>query len=90
MCLRMQACFVTWLLSGTFIIKKDTITDTIVSIMVSAILPAAGLEPARCHHQQILSLPRLPIPTSRLSNENIIAQRKIFGKLFAKDFYDCC
>ena len=29
-------------------------------------MPAAGLEPARCCHQQILSLPRLPIPTRRL------------------------
>ena len=23
-------------------------------------MPAAGLEPALCHHKQILSLPRLP------------------------------
>ena len=28
-------------------------------------MPAAGLEPARCCQQQILSLPRLPIPTRR-------------------------
>src|SRR5262245_9174623 len=27
-----------------------------------AMVPLAGLEPARCRHQQILSLPRLPIP----------------------------
>ena len=26
------------------------------------VVPLAGLEPARCRHQQILSLPRLPIP----------------------------
>ena len=34
-------------------------------------MPAAGLEPARRCRQQILSLPRLPIPTRRLvlSNE---------------------
>ena len=29
-------------------------------------MPAMGLEPIRCCHQQILSLPRLPIPTHRL------------------------
>ena len=29
------------------------------------LLPAVGLEPTRCCHQQILSLPRLPIPTCR-------------------------
>lgn len=29
------------------------------------IMPAAGLEPARRCRQQILSLPRLPIPTRR-------------------------
>ena len=29
------------------------------------IMPAAGLEPARRCRQQILSLPRLPIPTCR-------------------------
>ena len=28
-------------------------------------MPAAGLEPARRCRQQILSLPRLPIPTRR-------------------------
>lgn len=28
-------------------------------------MPAVGLEPTRCCHQQILSLPRLPIPTCR-------------------------
>ena len=28
-------------------------------------MPAVGLEPTRCCHQQILSLPRLPIPTHR-------------------------
>ena len=33
----------------------------------SDFLPVAGLEPARCCHQQILSLPRLPIPTHRPS-----------------------
>ena len=30
-------------------------------------MPAAGVEPARYCYQQILSLPRLPIPTHRLS-----------------------
>ena len=29
-------------------------------------MPVMGLEPIRCCHQQILSLPRLPIPTHRL------------------------
>ena len=34
------------------------------------LMPAMGLEPIRCCHQQILSLPRLPIPTHRpLTNE---------------------
>lgn len=28
-------------------------------------MPVAGLEPARCCHQRILSPPRLPIPTHR-------------------------
>ena len=28
-------------------------------------MPAVGLEPTRCCHQQILSLSRLPIPTCR-------------------------
>src|SRR5262249_13878036 len=30
------------------------------------LVPLAGLEPARCRHQQILSLPRLPIPPQGL------------------------
>jgi hypothetical protein len=30
------------------------------------LVPLAGLEPARCCHQQILSLPRLPIPPQGL------------------------
>ena len=30
------------------------------------LMPVMGLEPIRCCHQQILSLPRLPIPTHRL------------------------
>ena len=34
-------------------------------------MPVAGLEPARRCRQQILSLPRLPIPTHRPANENI-------------------
>ena len=29
------------------------------------LVPVAGVEPARCHHQWILSPPRLPIPTHR-------------------------
>ena len=29
-------------------------------------MPVAGVEPARCHHQRILSPSRLPIPTHRL------------------------
>ena len=31
----------------------------------SFLVPVAGVEPARCHHQWILSPPRLPIPTHR-------------------------
>src|SRR5262245_31855937 len=33
-----------------------------LKLMRLAMVPLAGLEPARCRHQQILSLPRLPIP----------------------------
>ncbi len=40
--------------------KKDSWSSGIFQI-----LPAVGLEPTRCCHQQILSLPRLPIPTCR-------------------------
>ena len=35
-------------------------------------MPVAGVEPARCHHQRILSPSRLPIPTHRLVNSDII------------------
>ena len=31
-----------------------------------------GVEPIRCHHQRILSPSRLPIPTHRLVNSDII------------------
>ena len=42
-------------------------------------MPAAGLEPARCCHQQILSLPRLPIPTSRRPKNSILNRLTIFN-----------
>lgn len=42
-------------------------------------MPAAGLEPARCCHQQILSLPRLPIPTSRRPKISILKGDTIFN-----------
>ena len=48
-------------------------------------MPVMGLEPIRCCHQQILSLPRLPIPTHRLvvkpTNVSIIGIRN-FVKIF--------
>ena len=35
-------------------------------------VPVVGVEPTRCHHQRILSPSRLPIPTHRLVNSDII------------------
>ena len=35
------------------------------------LLPVAGVEPARCYHQRILSPSRLPIPTHRLAVTDI-------------------
>ena len=35
-------------------------------------MPVMGVEPIRCHHQRILSPSRLPIPTHRLINSDII------------------
>ena len=35
-------------------------------------VPVVGVEPTRCHHQRILSPSRLPIPTHRLMNSDII------------------
>ena len=35
------------------------------------LLPVAGVEPARCYHQRILSPSRLPIPTHRLAFTDI-------------------
>ena len=35
-------------------------------------MPVMGVEPIRCHHQRILSPSRLPIPTHRLMNSDII------------------
>ena len=44
-------------------------------------MPAVGLEPTRCCHQQILSLPRLPIP----ARTNIILT---YERRICKLFYD--
>ena len=33
-------------------------------------MPMTGVEPVRCHHRQILSLVRLPIPPHRLVETN--------------------
>ena len=46
------------------------------------IMPAAGLEPARCCHQQILSLPRLPIPTSRRPQTSILNLVCVFNMIW--------
>ena len=35
-------------------------------------MPVMGVEPIRCHHQRILSPSRLPIPTHRLVDSDII------------------
>ena len=41
------------------------ISQSYISRLEKKIIRRLGLEPARCCHQQILSLPRLPIPTHR-------------------------
>ena len=46
-------------------IKKETVTDTFVSITVSFMVPVTGLEPVRCRQRWILSPLRLPIPSHR-------------------------
>lgn len=50
------------------------------------IMPAVGLEPTRCCHQQILSLPRLPIPTCR--REQILYYHKtlLIASIFSASF----
>lgn len=50
-------------------------------------MPVMGLEPIRCCHQQILSLPRLPVPTHR----HVVKPTKIsiLGKYsFVKKFFE--
>ncbi len=37
------------------------------------LVPVVGLEPTRCRHQRILSPSRLPIPSHRRVNRDIIA-----------------
>ncbi len=53
-------------------------------------MPVMGLEPIRCCHQQILSLPRLPIPTHRhavkLTKTSIIGKYSFVKKFFDKSF----
>ena len=41
-------------------------------VFFSLLMPAMGLEPIRCCHQQILSLPRLPFRHAGISNTNRI------------------
>ena len=48
------------------------------------LMPAAGLEPARCCQQQILSLPRLPFRHAGEQKYIIINNTHIQGFLYSK------
>ncbi|CAK0766770.1 protease YdgD [Azospirillaceae bacterium] len=55
-------------------------------------VPLAGVEPARCYQQQILSLPRLPVPPQRLIHRQrrgvyrlIFLRSSFLLKVFAKN-----
>ena len=48
---------------------------------IPLLLPVAGVEPARCRHQRILSPPRLPIPTHRHIYRNSISQTDMTFKM---------
>ena len=62
-------------------------------------MPAAGLEPALCHHKQILSLPRLPFRHAGFHNnddstilliqmqvKNAFSQQILVDSLLCNDF----
>ena len=44
------------------------------------LLPAAGLEPARCRHQWILSPPRLPFRQAGVSHQHALSYQKWIKK----------
>lgn len=44
-----------------------TMKSSISELRPAKVVPAVGLEPTRCHHQRILSPPRLPFRHAGLS-----------------------
>ena len=46
---------------------------SVIQRMTDFLVPVVGLEPTRCRHQRILSPSRLPIPSHRRVNRDIIA-----------------
>ncbi len=51
----------------------------------NSIMPMTGVEPVRCHHRQILSLVRLPIPPHRLVETN--EDYYITALIFCQDYF---
>ena len=52
------------------------------------LVPVVGLEPTRCRHQRILSPSRLPIPSHRRVNRDIIADTEEKCKDYFSSFLD--
>jgi hypothetical protein len=53
--------------------------DTSFSENISRTMPMTGIEPAPCCQEQILSLPRLPIPPHRPKRRIHFATKKSFS-----------